>query len=383
MQPFSIRIATAIFLTFLPSLVAQTASREDAVLQAERDLALAYQKSDADGIARGVMEDYTLTDSHGKITTRANDIEEAKKVDPKYEIFENRDMKARVHGDTAIVLGITHVKGISGGKTFDAEFQFTDTFVNDGGHWRLFAGHVTKVPPQGAATAQETSITPAELTRRTQEMYDSLVPGNQEPWEKYYADDCIFADEKGRIMDKAKLIADVTPMPAGYSGSIKIENTQSRMLGDAAVLSYDLNETETIFGQNLTARYHTTDTWLRRDGNWQIIASQAHRYYEDPAIGEVDPKKFAEFIGTYQLAPGQTRTVSAEGDKLFVERNGKKEQLNKKEQLFPEAPDIFFRKGVEGRILFRHDHPSSALPAPCSILIDRRNNEDVVWQKIK
>jgi len=37
-----------------------------------------YLKSDADGIAQGVMEDYTLTNSMGKITTRADDIAEAK-----------------------------------------------------------------------------------------------------------------------------------------------------------------------------------------------------------------------------------------------------------------------------------------------------------------
>ena len=46
----------------------------------------------------------------GKITTRADDIDEAKKNDPKYEIFENYDMKVRVHGDTAVVTGKTRTK---------------------------------------------------------------------------------------------------------------------------------------------------------------------------------------------------------------------------------------------------------------------------------
>jgi ketosteroid isomerase-like protein len=118
----------------------------------ERDLAAAYQRSDADGIAQGVMEDYTLTNSMGKITTRADDIAEAKKNDPKYEIFENYDMKVRVHGDTAVVTGKTHTKGISGGKPFDFQFQFTDTFVKDGGHWRLLAGHVSKLPAKESKT---------------------------------------------------------------------------------------------------------------------------------------------------------------------------------------------------------------------------------------
>jgi ketosteroid isomerase-like protein len=134
------------FLAGLPLAFAQESDEANAVLQTERDLAAAYQRSDADGIAQGVMEDYTLTNSMGKVTTRADDIAEAKKNDPKYEIFENYDMKVRPHGDTAVVTGKTHTKGVSGGKPFDSQFQFTDTFVKDGGRWRLLAGHVSKLP---------------------------------------------------------------------------------------------------------------------------------------------------------------------------------------------------------------------------------------------
>ncbi|SRR6266478_1624342 len=220
--------------------------------------------------------------------------------------------------------------------------------------------------------AADAPITQEELVRRTQELYDSLVPGNQEPWKKYFADDCTFSDEKGRTFDKQKLVADITPLPKGYSGAIKIDNVISRIIGDTAVLSYDANETETIFGQNLRARYHVTDTWLRRNGEWQIIASQAHRYYEDPTVGKADEKKFPDYVGTYELAPGQTRAVTAENGKLFVERNGKKEEL------FPETSDLFFRKGVEGRILFHYDATGKI-----DTLIDRRNNEDVIWKKVK
>jgi len=222
----------------------------------------------------------------------------------------------------------------------------------------------------GSAAERDAAITENELIRRTQELYDAVVPGDQAPWKKYFADDSIFADEKGRTMDKPKLIADITPLPAGYSGAIKLERVQSRIYDNVAILSYDANETETIFGQNLSARYHITDTWLRRDGNWQIVASQAHRYYEDPAVGKADPKKFPDFIGSYELASGQTRTVVADGDSLFVERNGKKEQL------FPETSELFFRKGIEGRILFRYDKDGKV-----DALIDRRNNEDVIWRK--
>jgi hypothetical protein len=214
-------------------------------------------------------------------------------------------------------------------------------------------------------------ITQEELVRRTQELFDAVVPGNKEPWQKYFSDDCIFADEKGRNLNKAQLVADITPLPKGYSGTIKIAKPQSIIHGDTAILSYDLDETETIFGQKLTARYHVTDTWLRRNGSWQIVSSQAMRYYEDPAVARIDPKKFADFSGTYELAPGQARRVFSEGESLYVERNGKREQL------IPEGSEIFFRKGVEGRILFRF-----AENGKVDALVDRRNNEDVVWRRM-
>ena len=56
------------------------------------------------------------------------------------------------------------------------------------------------------AYAGDVPITQDELVHRTQELYDAIVPGNQAPWKKYFADDCIFSDEKGRTLDKTKLV---------------------------------------------------------------------------------------------------------------------------------------------------------------------------------
>ncbi len=174
-------------------------------------------------------------------------------------------------------------------------------------------------------------------------------------------------------MNKAALIADLTPMPKGSSGSITVGKAQSRIEGDVAILSYDLNEKESIYGQNMTARYHETDTWIRRNGDWQIVAAQVLRYYEDPAPGKVEPARYAQYVGTYELAPGVQLTVTTDGKQLYRQRGDRP-----KETLIPEATDIFFRQGVEGRILFR-----AGAGGKVDALIDRRNNEDVVWKKVK
>jgi hypothetical protein len=223
-----------------------------------------------------------------------------------------------------------------------------------------------------AAPDGATVITQDELVRRSQELMDAVTAGDKAPWQKYFADDCFDFDEKGRNMDKTALVADITPLPKGYSGSIKIVNAKSHIDGSVAILSYDMDEKETIFGQDLTARYHATDTWMLRNGQWQIVAEQVLRYYEDPAPGKADVAKFPDFVGTYELAPGNTLTVSANGQQLFRQRGS-----SPKVELIPEACDIFFRKGVEGRILFRRGDNGKV-----DALIDRRNNEDVVWKKV-
>jgi hypothetical protein len=216
------------------------------------------------------------------------------------------------------------------------------------------------------------SILQDELIRNTQELFDSVAAGDQAPWKKYFADDSMYFDEKGRNMDKNALVNDVTPLPKGYSGSIKVVNAKSHIQRDTAVLTYDLNETETIFGQNMTARYHGMDTWMYRDGKWQIVAGQMFRYYEDPAPGRVDKKTYTDYVGTYELAPGVDQRVFLEGDDLYAQRTGRDKVL-----LIPESTDLFFRKGIEGRLLFRHDDHGKV-----EAMIDRRNNEDVLWRKI-
>jgi hypothetical protein len=255
----------------------------------------------------------------------------------------------------------------------EVEIKMTTRSVSTRSHTNLTCVTLASAILAVAANAAEANkITQEELVRRTQELVDSIAIGNQTPWKIYFADDAIYTDETGKIMDKPALVANVTPLPKGYSGTLKVVKPQSRLQATSAVLTYDLDETETVFGQVLHARYHGTDTWLWRNGRWQIVAGQLLRYYEDPAIGKVDPAHLDDFVGTYEAAPGETLTVSREGDKLYIHRGDVPKIL-----IEPESPDLFFRPGAEGRRLFRRNDSGKV-----DAMINRRNNEDIVWKKL-
>jgi Domain of unknown function (DUF4440)/Domain of unknown function (DUF3471) len=221
--------------------------------------------------------------------------------------------------------------------------------------------------------ADTPKITEGELVQRTQELFDAVAPGNQAPWKMYVAEDAMFFDEKGRSMDKPALLEDLQPLPTGYSGSIRVVHPKSRFAANVAVLSYDCDEVETVFGRELHARYHSTDTWLYRNQAWQIVASQTLRYYEDPAAGAVSEAMLNDYVGAYELAPGNVIAVTRQGDELYAQRNS-----GKPYQLLPESPDLFFRTGVEGRRLFHRDAAGHV-----DMMVDRRNNEDLLWKKIR
>jgi hypothetical protein len=220
-------------------------------------------------------------------------------------------------------------------------------------------------------TQDPAAITQPELVYRTQVLYDAVSSGDKAPWQQYLAPDVIIHDEKGGAYNKTTFLPTVEPLPTGYSGTIKVTHPETIFAPGVAIFSYDCDEVETVFGNRMTARYHQIDTWLYRNHLWQIAASQVMRYYGDPAAATINAAILPDYVGTYELAPGNQMIVTTRAGKLFAQRG-----TAKPTELLPESPDLFFRAGVEGRRLFHRNAQGKV-----DMLIDRRNNEDMLWKK--
>jgi ketosteroid isomerase-like protein len=120
-------------------------SDEQEIRRIEHALCEAFRTGDADTIARLEDETYTLTNTHAEVSTRADDIADAKKGEIHYSEFRNHDQTVRLYGDAAIVLGITSIKGTSAGKTFELDVRFTDTYVRRAGAWKIASSQATRI----------------------------------------------------------------------------------------------------------------------------------------------------------------------------------------------------------------------------------------------
>jgi ketosteroid isomerase-like protein len=127
------------------SLAASADAKADEALILERihKACAAFEKGDVDYLVEFLDESFTLTDTRGQVTTREQNLAEVRKREPRYDMFRNHGMKVRVYGDSAVVTGITSIKGTSGGTAFAVDVQFTDTLIKRDGKWRMVASHAS------------------------------------------------------------------------------------------------------------------------------------------------------------------------------------------------------------------------------------------------
>lgn len=138
-------------LTSAPRSVASAPDRTEQVLAFERATCAAYQHNDVAALDTLVADGYALTDSFGAVTTKADDIRDARTRAVDYTAFRNENMKVTFFGSTAIVRGQTVVQGTTkAGKHVDVLVQFTDVIVPVNGRLQLVAGHVSRLKPAPA-----------------------------------------------------------------------------------------------------------------------------------------------------------------------------------------------------------------------------------------
>jgi hypothetical protein len=226
-----------------------------------------------------------------------------------------------------------------------------------------------------ATTQIATDAVVEQLKRATQELLNAIAPGDVAVWQKYLAEGCIYTDEEGHVKTKADLLKELTPLPQGYIGTIKIGEPTVFRQDHLIVMSHRDREDLQLHGQKLVTWFHSTDTWAeQQDGQWRLVAVQVMAIPNERKPITINPKMLNAYVGEYQLAANVIYTITREGDKLFGQRSGRA-----KEELLALCADTFYRKGVwRGEKIFERDAKGKVVR-----MLDRRENNDLVWSKIK
>lgn len=125
--------------------MASSAGNEEQIKKLEQDWANAVAKGDSSAIEKYEASDIVNTDPAGRVTDRAQDVQDVKSGDLKFTSLQLSDMQVHMYGNTAVVTGLGDLKGSFKGQDISGTYRFTDTWVNREGKWQCVATESTKV----------------------------------------------------------------------------------------------------------------------------------------------------------------------------------------------------------------------------------------------
>jgi ketosteroid isomerase-like protein len=123
---------------------AQTVAALDTKYQA------AVKSNDAVTMDQILADDFVLVTGRGKVSSKADLIESARKKEVTYERQDEEPgtQKVRVWGDTAVVTALLWIKAEQGGKPVDYKLWFSDTYFRTSAGWRYVFGQASLPLPQ-------------------------------------------------------------------------------------------------------------------------------------------------------------------------------------------------------------------------------------------
>src|SRR5215510_6710155 len=114
-----------------------------------------------------------------------------------------------------------------------------------------------------------------ELLKLEREWAEAFKNRDKAALERILADDVIFTDEEGQVYSKAQYIEAVTQVIE--VDSYVVDDHMVRVYGDTGIVSGCWTGKMTIDGKDASGAFRYTDTFVKRQGRWQITASQDTR----------------------------------------------------------------------------------------------------------
>jgi Domain of unknown function (DUF4440) len=223
---------------------------------------------------------------------------------------------------------------------------------------------------QSAAADADLASVQKQLRADDQTLLDAIAPGDKTVWERLLAQDAIYVDENGAVMNRAQFLAALKPLPAGTSGHITIVDYQATIHGQVALVVHKDDERENYHGIPLRADYLMTETWIKEGADWRLALVHVYVVAKDPPAIQTAVKRLGEYEGRYRAAPDLSYVIRREGDHLVGERQGLPQVT-----FSQESTDVFFVPGhPRDRKTFRRDAGNKIVD-----FVDRREGEDLVF----
>jgi ketosteroid isomerase-like protein len=122
--------------------------------------------------------------------------------------------------------------------------------------------------------ASKTSTVEDQIKKNEQDWAQAVVKEGALSVDQYEADDIITTDPSGRVTNKAQDKTDLSSGDYQIQSEELGDHLKVLVYGNTAVAAATNTMRGTYKGQDLSGNYRFTDTWVKRNGKWHVVASQ-------------------------------------------------------------------------------------------------------------
>jgi ketosteroid isomerase-like protein len=134
-------LITGLILASSATSFAQDKSDAATVRALELKWTESYRQRSIDILSSLLADEFVITVEDGNVYSKAGYISHTADAKVRVEVAEMSDLKVRIHGNTAIVTGAYHEKGVSEGKPYEYHDRLTDVWIKSAGKWQVVASH--------------------------------------------------------------------------------------------------------------------------------------------------------------------------------------------------------------------------------------------------
>jgi ketosteroid isomerase-like protein len=142
--------AAMLLVSVVAPATAQKESDSTKIIALENKWNSAYKARDVSMMNSLLADDFLITIEDGSTFSKAGYIAHCSDRNTRVDVSEFLEMKVRVRGNTAVVVGQYHEQGVSSGKPYEYHDRMTDVWMLIDGRWQVVASHYS-IPVKGAS----------------------------------------------------------------------------------------------------------------------------------------------------------------------------------------------------------------------------------------
>ena len=135
---------------------------------------------------------------------------------------------------------------------------------------------LAQAPSYSLAHAQARTSTPEQEIRALETQWnEARARADIATLDRILVDDWTVTHANGTTDTKAKYLADLRSGARKFAGAVTVSDLVVRVYGDTAVASGSSDSTVTLNGQVQGGKLHFTRVYVKRNGAWKMIVTQA------------------------------------------------------------------------------------------------------------